>query len=163
MPLRIQPAGAVPAATGHRLNHKNLRSLAEAISGFPAARASFGQPTWKLPPPRKGRQAEVTLNVRLFLRMPVWTKRGERPKAERDEWDRFYRALRYHEDGHLDLFRREFTKSFERLKRVADDEIQDTLVEEVARIHQLNEQYEHDTDHGRTQQTPFGTTVINVP
>jgi predicted secreted Zn-dependent protease len=163
MPLRIQPAGAVPAATGHRWAHRDLRALAEAIRNIPAARASFDAPTWVMPPPRRGRTLEVRLNVRLRLRMPVWTRRASRPKPERDEWDRFYNALRSHEDGHFELYRRGFQRAFDRIRRVVPDEIQDTLDEEIERIRALNQQYDDDTDHGRTQQTPFGTTVINVP
>jgi predicted secreted Zn-dependent protease len=95
--------------------------------------------------------------------MQEWKQRDSRPKAEQGEWDRFLRALRAHEDGHIALYRREFSRSFKRLKKVAASKFQDEFNDEVARVKAVNRKYDKMTGNGTKQETPHGTTIIQVP
>jgi hypothetical protein len=45
--------------------------------------------------------ADVTLTVTLELTMPVWLDRDKASDKAKAEWDRMYRALRDHEEVHL--------------------------------------------------------------
>jgi hypothetical protein len=101
--------------------------------------------------------------MRLSIGMPVWTKVAQRPAAERTDWARFLRALRVHEDGHIRIFRAEAPTSYQLLTQSTPDAINDVLAKETARIEALSDAYDHRTDHGQSQQTPHGTTVITVP
>ena len=68
-----------------------------------------------------------------------------------------------HEDGHIDIFRREAPTAFQRVSRARPDTAEEVLETERVRIVGLSDAYDHRTDHGRTQRTPHGTTVITVP
>lgn len=43
---------------------------------------------------------EVTLKPSYSIDMPVWASYKKAPKACQQEWDRMYKALEKHEDGH---------------------------------------------------------------
>jgi len=105
----------------------------------------------------------VDLTMRLTIGMPEWPNAANRPDAERNEWNRFLRALRVHEDGHIAIFRREAPATYQKLLAATPGTINRELRSERARIQGLSDDYDTRTDHGRTQQTPHGTTVIVVP
>lgn len=162
MALRFEPSGTITAARGRRLRDETLADLARTVAAMgEVARAEFRY--GMAYETANGRITDVDLTVRLSLEMPVWTRYPRRPKAEKDEWDRFYRALRYHEDGHISLYRREFTTAYRRLEASTPATIDAVLDQEVRRIRRLDADYDSDTDHGRSQDTPHGTTVIQVP
>lgn len=109
------------------------------------------------------RLTSVDLTMRLAINMPEWSNAGSRPAAERNEWARFLRALRYHEDGHIDIFRREAPVTYKKLTASTPGKINEVLGAEKRRIQRLSDQYDTATGHGTKQQTPDGTTVITVP
>lgn len=161
MPLIFDPIGAVTATTGLTLEFDDLDLLAKGIAKIEVGSASFD--VTAIPPETRKRGAEPTVTVTLTIEMPVWAERDRRPKAEQDEWDRFLEALRAHEDGHVELYRREFQKSFKRLKKVAPDELRDETDVEVVRVKRVNKTFDKVTGHGTKQKSPHGTTVIKVP
>jgi predicted secreted Zn-dependent protease len=110
-----------------------------------------------------GNITRVDLTMALTIDMPVWSKVGKAKQAEQNEWNRFLRALRVHEDGHITICRAEAPTTYQRLMRATPNNINDVLDRERARIQSLNDAYDTRTDHGRTQQTPHGTTVITLP
>jgi predicted secreted Zn-dependent protease len=161
MTLRFQPPGAITAGVSRRFRERTLADIADASDADEAGSATF---RFDLDfRHANGQLTRVDLTVRLRIGMPVWIHRNGRPAAERNEWDRFHRALRHHEDGHIDIFRAEAPASYERLLRATPGTINAVREEEESRIQALSDDYDHRTDHGRRQQTPHGTTVIQVP
>jgi predicted secreted Zn-dependent protease len=160
MPLQFRPAGEVSAVTGQRLDERTLLEVAQRASTEIAAASYETSFTYKT---NAGRIASVDLTMTLRIEMPVWQNYGSRPKAEKDEWDRFYRALLHHEQGHIALYKREARMMLTHMSNASAQTIQAVHDREVARINQLSDAYDRQTDHGRRQNTPHGTTVISVP
>lgn len=162
MPLRILPAGAMPVDAHHTFEEATLEDVADSMD----AMAEVGNVDFALElsfANSGNRVTRVDLTMRLTLAMPVWTEVGNRPQAEQNEWNRFLRALRVHENGHLAICRREAPVAYRRLRKAKADTINDVLSAEETRIQRLNDAYDHRTDHGRTQRTRHGTTVIQLP
>jgi predicted secreted Zn-dependent protease len=109
------------------------------------------------------RVTRVDLIMWLTIDMPVWSRVDRSSQAEQDEWNRFVRALRAHEDGHIAICRREAPKTYRKLTRSTPGRINAVLDSEKVRIKALNDAYDHRTDHGRSQRSPHGTTAINLP
>lgn len=163
MALRFRPAGRVNAAAGHRFDEETLAAVARSA----ARRGEVGHADFHFDTDyrtRNGRVSRLDLIVTLTIEMPTWSEYPNRPQSEKDEWDRFHSALRHHEDGHIAIFRREARTTYRRLRRETDpDRVHSVLDDETARVQGLSDDYDVDTDHGRTQNTPSGTTVIQVP
>ena len=162
MTLRISPPGEITPTTSNRFREATLADVAASVG----ARGEVGWARFDFDLDYRtanGLLTRVDLTVRLTIGMPVWAARQRRPQAEQDEWDRFHSALRNHEDGHIAIFRREAPTTYDRLQSATPATINDVLEEERQRILGLSDAYDHRTDHGRSQQTPHGTTEIQLP
>jgi hypothetical protein len=162
MTLQILPAGAITAGVHDTFTDTTLEDLVDnadttqepGLAEF-AFELGFDH--------ANGRLTRVDLTMRLTIDMPEWSNVGRRPQAEQDEWNRFLLALRHHEDGHIAIFRREAATTYRKLLRSRPGTINGVLTREKNRIKGLSRAYDHRTNHGLTQQTPHGTTVITVP
>lgn len=163
MALRFRPAGSITAAAGHRFDDATLADVARSA----AARGEVGRADFHFDMDyrtRNGQISRLDLIVNLSIEMPSWSEYPNRPQAEKDEWDRFHAALRHHENGHIAIFRREARTTYRRLRAESTPERLNAVLDaETARIQGLSDDYDVDTDHGRTQNTPSGNTVIQVP
>lgn len=163
MTLKIIPSGTVNAGVSHWFKQKTLAQVAQAI----VARGEAGSATFEFDPPKYWANGDkltrVDLKMKLSIKMPKWSRYARRPKAERREWNRFYKALRYHEDGHIKIFRDEAPTTYEVVKKATPDTLQSIFDSEVARIQKLSDEYDERTHHGLKQATPHGTTVIQIP
>ena len=106
MPLQFRPAGNVPATPTLRLDDASLSDLARNHGGEELGAATF-ETSLTFATNAAGRFSRVDLTFSLRIEMPVWSRYSSRPEAERREWDRFYRVLLEHEQGHIAIFRRE--------------------------------------------------------
>ena len=161
--LRIVPAGGITAGTGHTFDGATLRAVVNAMHGMDEVGHADFDLAMNFSTDGGERVTNVDLTMRLTIDMPEWTKSAGRPAAERDEWNRFMRALRHHEDGHITICRREAPTTYQRLTRATASTINDVLDRERARIQALNDAYDTRTGHGTSQNTPDGNTVITVP
>jgi hypothetical protein len=162
MTLRILPAGAISPGVHHTFRDATLEDLVDGMD--PDEEAGFAEFAFGLSFDHAGgRVTRVDLTMTLTIDMPVWSTVGRRPQAEQDEWARFLRALRVHEDGHIAIFRREAPKTYDKLLTTRPGTIEAVLERERLRIVALSDAYDVRTGHGTTQQTPHGTTVITVP
>jgi hypothetical protein len=162
MTLRILPAGAISAGVHHTFTDATLADLVDAFD--PSEEPALAEFAFSMSFAHAGgRLTNVDLTMRLTIDMPVWSKVGRRPQAEQDEWARFLRALRVHEDGHIAIYRREAPITYERLLESTPGAVEALLETERVRIVGLSDAYDTRTGHGTTQQTPHGTTVITVP
>ena len=162
MTLRILPPGGISAGVHHTFTQATLADIVASMAAMDeAALAEFA---FALSfDHANNRLTRIDLTMRLRLDMPEWPNASQRPQPEQDEWNRFLRALRVHEDGHIDIYRREAPTAFQRVSRARPDTAEDVLEAERVRIVGLSDAYDHRTDHGRTQRTRHGTTVITVP
>ena len=162
MTLSILPAGAIAAGVYHTFTDATLSDLvdnADPNEEPGEATFEFGLNFAQV----DNRLTTVDLTMRLSIGMPEWPNAVHRPDPEKNEWNRFLRALRVHEDGHIAIFRRESSLTYRRLLAATPATINDVLGTEETRIRGLSDRYDVRTDHGRTQQTPHGNTVITVP
>lgn len=162
MTLRISPPVQITPTTSHRFREGTLADVAASVTdrdevGWARFRFDLDYRT------ANSLLTRVDLTVKLTIGMPAWAHRRRRPQMEQDEWDRFSGALRHHEDGHITIFRREAPETYDCLLNATPATINDVLKEERQRILTLSDAYDHRTDHGRQQQTPHGTTEIQVP
>jgi predicted secreted Zn-dependent protease len=160
MPLLITPSGSVPAGLSQTLTGSTLAAVAAGTQDEVGSAdfhfdLNYGH--------ANGLITSVDLTMSLTVDLPEWSGYATRPQREKDEWDRFLRALRAHEDGHIAIFRREAPTAYERVRRARPATITAVLARETRRIRALSDAYDHQTDHGRRQQTAHGTTVIQVP
>jgi predicted secreted Zn-dependent protease len=163
MVLTFEPRGDVPATPTLRLDEATLSDLVQNRSGQELGHTRYSI-TWKGPPPdAAGRLTALDVTFTLRIEMPVWTSYPRRPEAEKREWDRFYRALLWHEQGHIAIIKREAQTTYARLLNATIDTINQVAEQERQRIHRANAAYDSQTDHGRRQTSPHGTTVIVVP
>jgi predicted secreted Zn-dependent protease len=162
MTLSIQPGGAIAAGVHHTFNEAKLADVSASMATMDeAAYAEFDLQMGFAH--SNGTITRVDLTMTLTIDMPVWSKAGSARKPEQDEWNRFLLALRAHEDGHIAICRREAPVAYDKLLKSAPSTINDVLERERARIKRLNDVYDHQTDHGRTQNTAHGNTVIVLP
>jgi predicted secreted Zn-dependent protease len=163
MALTFEPRGNVPATPGLRLQDATLHDLVRNRSGQKLGHTTYSI-RWRGPPPdAAGRFASLDVTFTLRIEMPVWTSYPRRPEAEKREWDRFYRALLWHEQGHIAIIKREAQTTYQRLLNATKDTINNVAEQETQRIDRAGVAYDRQTDHGRRQNSPHGTTVIVVP
>jgi predicted secreted Zn-dependent protease len=163
MPLRFSPSGTVPSSVGRTFTEATLAGVAGNVANHDEAGGAEFEFEMSFDQNRNGLITRVDLVMQLTVELPVWQNRDSRPPPEQREWDRFLRALRVHEDGHLTIFRREAPTAYRRLQRARPQTIHEVLDAETERIQRLSDAYDHQTDHGRRQRTPHGTTVIQAP
>ncbi len=162
MSLRISPSGTVPAGVSRNLTGTTLADVADATEDAD----EVGSANFRFDlsySHANGLITNVDLTMELTIALPVWDNYANRPQGEKDEWDRFLRALRVHEDGHIAIYQREAPTTYDRLRAARPATINNVLAAETTRIRRLSDAYDHQTDHGRRQQTSHGTTVIQVP
>jgi len=162
MTLKIVPPGTVHASLGHRFNGTTLTDVAKGAKLYREA-ASI---SWdlKLRYYEKGSQIiNVDLTLIVTMKMPVWINYSSRPKPEKDEWNRFYKALRYHEDAHHALLKREANTAYLKLRdsKTAAD-LTRAHQSESDRLQKLNDEFDLKVGHGTRQASPYGNTVINI-
>jgi predicted secreted Zn-dependent protease len=163
MALKTVPTGTVQASIGRRFNGKTLADVTNEIElcGEP------GKTNWVLtwiPDEKLEGQIILDLILKVTMEMPFWINYSSRPKAEKDEWDRFYKALRYHEDAHHALAKREANTMYLTLRKektVAN--LRSVFQRELNRIQRSSDAFDLKVDHGRKQTSPYGNTIITIP
>lgn len=100
-------------------------------------------------------RVDVTLTRAIW--MPRWVERDQASAAERAEWDRMVRNLRTHENGHATRARTWAPRLKQRMLNHPESE-EATIKETFLADHQREQdQYDTDTQHGRTQGVSLNT------
>ena len=88
------------------------------------------------------------------IEMPVWTGYKKAPQACQEEWDRMWKALEKHEQGHALVYLEGLLKLEFTLSNIAEGTI--TVAEldthgknAMAKMEEAQDQFETDTDKGR--------------
>src|SRR5262249_30212729 len=147
---------------GNVLHQDHLVDVAKAIAKLPEA-AKAG---WHFEYSYKSTGSTITdvdLTLTLYMKMPEWSKYSSASEKEQMEWDRFLRALRFHEDGHHDLCRREAKTVYDTLSEAKTlKALKSAYDSEIARVQGLSDAYDDSVDHGKTQTSLHGTTIIKA-
>ena len=107
--------------------------------------------------------AKVTVSVEGTITLPRWTDESDAPQTLEQHWNRYVAALRRHEQGHyvhgLDAAReiealgRSFHAAGDCSTFLADFDRQARAI--TRRYAAMDETYDRDTDHGKTQGAVF--------
>jgi len=162
MPPTFIPATTIAPGVFHTFTDATLKDLVDNLD--PKAEAGEAKFRFGMKyTPVADRITNLILTMTLTIAMPRWPNAAKRPKKEQDEWNRFLKALRFHEDGHISIFRREAYTTWDKLLAATPATIDQVLADEETRIQALSDAYDLKTDSGMKQTSPHGTTVITVP
>ncbi|NUN06970.1 MAG: DUF4157 domain-containing protein [Bdellovibrio sp.] len=155
-----QPAQTVYKEIKHQtyaIAGKNLREVAENIM----ARGEAGRDDWHVnwfgDTDADGKIIRVTVTVENTITMPVWPAYKKQPRAAKNEWDRFYKALEKHEYGHVDIVQKETRDFAQQLLGLTEEEANQAMDRKIEELRTANDQYDLDTQHGQTQGTIINT------
>src|SRR3954447_15504986 len=81
----------------------SLREVADAIAHLPEAGRTSWSPTYALESDGNAIVTAATVRCGFEITMPVWPEYTTASAAARCEWDRWWRALEAHEQGHVDV------------------------------------------------------------
>jgi predicted secreted Zn-dependent protease len=122
------------------------------------------------------RRDGLALGLRVYLEvtieLPRWVGRDSAGKAEQREWDRYFAALRAHEQGHAAIARGGAKRTHDRMERAPTRKLKAIEIEEIGKwsgdgtllvpgkIHSKSDGYDKRTKHGRK---PPPGTMITIP
>jgi predicted secreted Zn-dependent protease len=101
----------------------------------------------------------VTVTVNLKITMPNWPGAAKLSKAAKAEWDRFYRALEEHEQGHVSLLRERFSGLGESLVGKSEAEAKADFETAKQELQKKSDEYDVETDYGRKRGTIIDTSI----
>lgn len=104
---------------------------------------------------------DVTLKPYYTINMPVWSGYKKAPKACQDEWDRMWKALDQHEDGHRLIHLETLARITKVLEKKTDLTVDDfkTEFDELIREGQDNhDKFDTATGHGSKKGVSLNVT-----
>jgi predicted secreted Zn-dependent protease len=107
--------------------------------------------------------SSVTVTVPQRKTMPRWQGYADASQSMKDEWDRFWRALETHEQGHFDLVTSYLSNLDLVLVGHAVDDVQRVFTDAIAALDAASSAYDVHTSHGVTQGTILGLGVEAAP
>ncbi len=108
------------------------------------------------------RITQLTLNTDITYTMPRWMNVNQAPQSLQRHWQRYYQALKLHEDGHANHGKAATQEIWQQLPRLAQatcDQLEQltnqTAQAIINRYAEKDREYDRQTDHGRTQGAVF--------
>ncbi len=102
----------------------------------------------------RGQIEKVILMPSYNLSMPAWPAYRRQPASCQAEWDKMWKALKAHEEGHRDIYLQglqQLTKRLEAMEPVTVAELKE-IMERAVKDHQNeHDAYDTSTDHGRSR------------
>ena len=98
--------------------------------------------------------SSIVVKAGYTITMPAWGVLSKQPKACQDEWNRMWKALRAHEDGHLDVFNKgvaALVKTLTALKSGTHDDIDAVVNKALKDIQMGHDKYDASTTHGQKE------------
>lgn len=139
-------------------------TLAEVVAAL-SGREEAGDCRWDLSfrydsVNSRGLPVGLVVEGTMTIEMPRWTGYASAPAAHQSEWDRFYRVLRDHEDGHDTRARAAADTMQDLLRRTPASRLSAKFTDQLAKIQQVSDAYDLATNHG--MRPPPGT-IITIP
>jgi hypothetical protein len=104
----------------------------------------------------------VSIHANLVFRLPTWSGYASASAAAKAEWDRMAAKLRAHEQRHLDIAIEEAENLAGELIGAEIDEIPTLVTEANRRMHDRQEELDHDTDHGSRAGVTYGDVSLDT-
>jgi len=146
--------GAKNSSAKYRLIAKDLDSVAKELGGREEWGKFDGELGFKWRGDAQGNATLVKLSPAYTITMPVWPHYRKQPQACKDAWDTMWRALKKHEDGHKQIFTHGVTdlvRRLEALRSAKGSEIDTMVVRASKEIQAKHDQFDRETDHGRSR------------
>ncbi len=106
-----------------------------------------------------GANLGVDLTLAITLKLPSWSPGWLCPWGEQKEWRRFLHALTHHEQGHIEIHKKEARVMYRRLCKATSSTVEAVYESERSRIRKLNKAYDKKT-YGTG--TPYGPIAIRL-
>ncbi|HUP29261.1 MAG TPA: DUF922 domain-containing protein [Usitatibacter sp.] len=155
----------VQGSTLAHLRETMRETAPKDVEGVPRWGMARWRLRWKFEHARAAdcRIGKFNITVTSRLIMPRWPDREKAPQALQDMWDRFYRALLLHENGHRDNGIRAANDLARRLRGMAahrdcaslNAEIENVGARIVSEYGLVDKAYDRSTDHGVSQGAVF--------
>jgi predicted secreted Zn-dependent protease len=140
----------------------DARTLAKAAKMM-GERNEAGETTWNFPADWEtdadGKIIKATVNVRITVTMPGWPGLKNQSKAVRKEWRRFWKALREHELGHVNIAKEKLKNFADNLQGLTEEEAKNILKHKKKELQDASDAYDAKTDHGRKEGTEINVDV----
>ena len=104
----------------------------------------------------------VAAHGNLVMRLPRWADYAAASTAAKAEWDRMMVRLRAHEQRHLDIAIEEANNLARDLVGHEIGDIPDMVTEANRRLHDRQEELDHDTDHGAKSGVTYGNVDLDT-
>jgi predicted secreted Zn-dependent protease len=105
----------------------------------------------------------VNVTVQQRKTMPYWQGYSDATQPMKDEWDRFWRALDAHEQGHFDLVRTHLENVDQLLVGQPVADVQRVFNDVVAALDAASSAYDAYTSHGLNQGTSIDLDAEAAP
>jgi len=148
-----------PKRASYTIDAQTLHEVADVIDGHEEAGETTWEPNLNYKTSSDGVVTQATVTVDLTITMPEWPAARKRKKRVRDEWERFYRALEAHEQGHVDLVRKHLEGVAASLVGLSEEKAQEKFAEALQELQEASDQYDAATDHGRKNGTIIDLSV----
>lgn len=96
---------------------------------------------------------KVKVYVNIKVTLPRWPGAQNLPKAQKDEWDRFYLALQKHEDQHAAIVKGEMANVASQLLGKSNADALIYFQDKEIKLQNANDAFDKRTDHGKNQGT----------
>jgi hypothetical protein len=136
-------------------------SLAEAADAI-SAQDEAGRVGWSLDmkyTASRGPIDSVAITAAITLEMPDWTPPPAMLPRAKAEWERWYAALRAHEQGHIDLVHAHFDGLAKRMLGCSPGKGRAMFEAAKATLSQDSAAYDKSTDHGRNAGTVMDVSI----
>lgn len=148
-----------PTRSSYAVKAETLDEAAKIIDALTEAGKTEWNPKYKVSIDDKGVVTSAEVTVPLKITMPNWPKSSKLSKAAKAEWDRFYRALEEHEQGHVNLVRERMSGLGESMIGKTEPEAKEIFDNALAQLQGSSDNYDVETDHGRNQGTIIDTSI----
>jgi len=139
--------------TTYDVSADSLAAAADAMSGLSEAATTEWFPRYEYE--ADGALTSASVTVATKVTMPRWVGWASASAGERTEWDRFCKALRAHEDGHVKLITKHLADVDARLVGKSPIAAQKAWADALSALDAASRAYDQQTDHGRR----FGTII----
>ena len=144
--------------TTYALHAKTLEGTASVIARMSEAATCEWLPRYEYETDGE-RISKITVTVAVQVLMPRWVEYAVATSLERAEWDRFCRALRAHEHGHINLVVDHLHRIDERMLGLAPDVAKRLWDGALATLADASAEFDRTTDNGRQHGTVIDVTV----
>ena len=150
-PTEVKVVRPNPVRRTYAVGGDTLKEVARRLNRRASWGLTVGKPTFAVKT-CEGRVFSVTITVAITVDLPRWTKLAQAGPNSRAEWQRMLEALRGHENNHVRIVRRHFDEDLAKsmLNRTKGQAGQ-RFNTAVANSKDASEQYDADTDYGRTE------------